>query len=259
MPSLQQRRIVLGERPLTGAERAVRYGLVSAWNLNEASGNRADSFGTNTLTDINTVTSGAALVGALAAQFTSANSERLTSADNASLSPGDTPYWMGAWVNHDTLPGSGLLMGILDKLISGGGARSYRLYTNNTGGTIRFGFRVRGSNDSTDTTVLATTFGTPSTGIWYFVFGWHDPDRDLIGITVNAGAINTAAHAAGTLDTATAFNIGAVEGTGSQYMNGRIDAAAFGNNVPGGFGIAPASEITAYLFNGGAGREWPWA
>lgn len=48
---------------LTAAEKTA-WGLVSFWNLNESSGNRADSHGTNTLTSNNGVTSGAGIASA---------------------------------------------------------------------------------------------------------------------------------------------------------------------------------------------------
>jgi len=82
---------------LTTAE---KVGLVSYWNLDEASGNRADSHGSNTLTDNNTVTSAtngypANLPGRVAS-FVAANSEYL------SLSSGiaelDDQFTLAGWV-----------------------------------------------------------------------------------------------------------------------------------------------------------------
>ena len=62
--------------------------LIAYWKLDEASGTRNDSKGANHLTDNNTVTQAVGKVGN-AAQFTLANSEYLSIADNADLSAGD--------------------------------------------------------------------------------------------------------------------------------------------------------------------------
>lgn len=59
--------------------------LVSYWELEEASGTRTDSKGSNDLTDNNTVTQGTGKQGN-AADFERSNSEHLSRADNASLS-----------------------------------------------------------------------------------------------------------------------------------------------------------------------------
>ena len=83
---------------------------LQAWyTLDEASGTRADSSGNgNSLTDVNTVTQAAGKL-TNAAQFTRANSERLTIADNTSLSMGDIDFTLCAWVYFDTLPVAGLI------------------------------------------------------------------------------------------------------------------------------------------------------
>src|SRR4030042_3320047 len=63
---------------LTAAEKA---GLVSYWNMDEVSGNRADSYDSNDLSDVNTVGSATAVAGAMhnaAASFVAAGSEYLS-------------------------------------------------------------------------------------------------------------------------------------------------------------------------------------
>lgn len=66
---------------------ALKTNLVSYWNLNEASGNRADSHGSNTLTDTNTVGSASDALMGTVARFVSANSEslRITDASQSGL------------------------------------------------------------------------------------------------------------------------------------------------------------------------------
>ena len=81
--------------------------LVEAWNLQEASGNRAGAFASLTLTDNNTVTqtTGPSSVIPQAALFTAANSEYLSRADEAALSlTGD--WTITGWAKLASKPGN---------------------------------------------------------------------------------------------------------------------------------------------------------
>ena len=62
--------------------------LVAFWKLDEASGQRNDSIGTNHLADNNTVLSAAGKVYPLAATFAADANEYLSIASNAALSAG---------------------------------------------------------------------------------------------------------------------------------------------------------------------------
>lgn len=73
----------------------------------------------------------------------------------------------------------------------------------------RFQFTVCGASGFASLTVVtANNFGSPSTGVWYCIHYWHDEVGNVIGIAVNAGTPNTAAHTAGILDGAGDFYIG---------------------------------------------------
>src|SRR3990167_7395409 len=76
-------------------------GLISWWSLDEASGQRNDSHGSNHLTDNNTVLSAAGKVGN-AADFEKSNSEFLSIADNPNLSTGDIDFTIAIWVKPET-------------------------------------------------------------------------------------------------------------------------------------------------------------
>lgn len=75
-------------------------GLVAYWKLDEASGVAVDAWGVNHLTDNNTVTSGAGQVGT-ARQFTAANLEYLSVADNPNLDA-TTQFSLMGWAYADT-------------------------------------------------------------------------------------------------------------------------------------------------------------
>ena len=70
----------LGHRPYSlpwSSGSSLLTGLVSWWNLDETSGTRADSVGSNHLTDVNTVGYAAGKIGN-AASFVAANNETLS-------------------------------------------------------------------------------------------------------------------------------------------------------------------------------------
>lgn len=230
-------------KPLFSSSSTLNSGLIAYWKLDEASGNATDSETTGTaqdLTDNATVTSAAGKIGT-ARQFTSASSEWLSRTDGADLSTGNIDYTVAAWVYLDT---KGAVRDIIGKWNSVG-QREYILLYNNTGD--RFEFFVSGNGTSGQVTVVgASTFGSPSTATWYLVIAWHDSVNDQIGISVDAGAADTAAHTTGSFDSTTTFGIG-YRAEGTSYMNGRIDEAGFWKKV------LTSGERTE-LYNGGSGK-----
>lgn len=181
-----------------------------------------------------------------AASFAAASSQSLSIASNASLQGGDVSLWGCAWVNLTTKPANQMFA--FGKWTAAGNLREYVLVWDNA--TDRFQFVV--SNDGTNVVVLsADTFGAPSTGTWYFIFWYHDPVANTIGISVN-GAFDTASHTTGVFAGASAFVIGA-RGDGDRFWNGPLDAVAFGKNVVGGFAATSAATIEAAMRNSGNG------
>lgn len=177
-----------------------------------------------------------------AAQFTAANSEYLSIADNARLSMGDINCEFISWVYADTLPAAGNQMGLLGKWAAGD--LEYVILIDNTGGTIRFQFLVRDTANTATTTVTATTFGTPSTATWYMIDVYHDATNNLIGISVNNGVADTAATSGGVRDGGAAFELG--RHTAGNYFNGRLDSVAVWKKL-----LSTADK--AWIYNGGVG------
>lgn len=103
--------------------------IISRWKLNEASGNREDSVGSNTLTDNNTVLSAAGQFGETAADFERSNSESLSITD-ASQSGLDVGNWSFAvWAKLEQLPSTaGGNMNIASKANATGNQRSWQSY-----------------------------------------------------------------------------------------------------------------------------------
>ncbi len=201
--------------------------LVAFWKLDEASGNRADSIGTNTLVDTNTVTSNTGLVYATAAEFTAANSERLTIADNTVLSTGDVDFAFGCWVYWT---GSGTQV-FLSKY------SDYQLYTTGAPTLLwQIPSAAAGSRSVTGFT----------TNAWHWAFCWHDAANNVLGVSLNNGTPNTGATTGAPADTNAAFNLGSQQA--GVYFNGRIGPAMMWKNY-----IPTAAEQT-FLYNAGAGR-----
>src|SRR3990167_8093050 len=75
--------------------------LISYWKFDEASGNAADSQGSETLTNNATITYSA---GALnnAADLVAASSQYFSRASNANLQTGDIDYTISCWVKLTT-------------------------------------------------------------------------------------------------------------------------------------------------------------
>lgn len=207
---------------------ALKTSLVAHWKLEEASGNRADSSGNGTtLTDNNTVTSNPGKVGT-AAQFTAASSEWLSAADNASVSMGDIDFTVAAWLYYDSLPAGNIPAVVKWSAGTDGLGDEYFLSTN---GSNQFVFFLRNAANTANGTVTGTTFGALSTGTWYYVMAGHDAANDLLFISVNNGARDTAAHTTGGRDGGANFTIGSWSGGSSDFFNGRIDEVSLWKKV----------------------------
>lgn len=221
--------------------------LTSYWKLDEASGARADSVGTNNLTSNNTV---GQAVGKLtnAAQFNSASSRYLSITDNASISVGDIDFTVGAWVYLDSKSADQAIAG---QYYTTTNQRSWNINYQAAADRFRFavsadGTSVAGQFDN----VIADNFGSPSTGTWYYIVAWHDSVANTINISVNNGPANSLSHTTGVLDSTGPFTIGAL-GNPLQYFDGRIDGVGLWKRVL-------TSQERTNLYNSGNGLEYPF-
>ena len=215
--------------------------LIAWWTLNEESGTRADSHGSNTLADNNTVLYAAGKIGN-AADFERSTSEYLSIADNAALSFADEDFTIGAWVKPESYNAQNA--GIMGKYSIIGGDLEYELYY--SAGAAKFKFIV--SNDGTASAEAISTTGSVATGSWHFVVGWHDSVNNEIGIQVSGGTDFTTAHTTGVNDGALNFNIGQRAG-GLNYWDGLVDEAFV-------YGRVLTSDERTWLYNSGSGRTY---
>lgn len=222
---------------------ALTDNLVAYWKLDEASGTRADSAGNGyTLADNNTVASASGKISN-AADFTAANSESLTVADNANLSMGNNDFTIACWaqwkaeVSYYT---------ILSKHSTSDNSTSeYLLMRRQDTDDLMFSIYSGSSTIRVDTTLdlSATT--------WYFIVAWHDAASDTINITVNDGTVfSTATGGSAPNDTTTQFSIGSTNNSGN-YHDGLVDEVGIWRRV------LTSGERTT-LYNSGTGLSYPF-
>lgn len=176
-----------------------------------------------------------------ACQFTAANKEYLTVADNAGLSQSGATgvIEVGGWFYLDSV-------GVLRPLIVKGDvsnlttAFEYGLYYDHTGTNFKF---TVGSG-SASTTVVDTD-AAPSVSTWYFLRAGRKADGTLY-ISRNNGAEVTEASAVAIQDSDNAFMIGGCTGL-AYFHNGRADSCYMTKT-------ASSAAIATALYNAGAGR-----
>jgi hypothetical protein len=236
-------------RLLPSIDYVSRWGIIEHWQMDQASGNERGIFG-RTLTDTNTVTSAAGNIHPLARQFALATTESLGGGNVPALQTGDIDFWAAAWVYPDTLADGANQM-IVGKASGTTANHEFGLEANGTGDTVRF---------QTGGTALrtATSVATLTIGAWNLAIGYHSAASNLVGISVNGGAFVTASTS-GTAPpvSASAFRVGARGSGADRHWDGRIGPVTFGKSPALGI-AAIAAEIRDRMWNGGAGRAYPW-
>jgi hypothetical protein len=221
---------------------ALTTSLISYWELEEASGTRNDSHSTNHLTDNNTVLSAAGKVGN-AADFERDNGEFLDRADNAALSTGNIDFTVCAWIKLESLSG-GLKQTIVAKGDGSNAEYVLRTTTDDKGEFFVYGSAAFGNSG----VITASTFGTLSTGTWYFFVAWHDSVADTLNIQINNGTPESTSHTLGVFDSTAHFQIGSYSDF-NEAFDGLIDQVGFWKRV------LTAPERTS-LYNSGNGLSY---
>lgn len=214
--------------------------LMAYYSLEESSGTRADAHGSNHLTDNNTVTQTDGITGKCA-QFTRANTEYLSCVDNAALKFGPgVACDIDCWVKLTSKASPE--MTLVSK--NGALAAQYEYSLIYRQGTDRFGLYLH--NGTSLLSLDANSFGSPSTGVWYYVrFGWN-PSTSMGFIQVNNGPIDTGALSGGIQALTNNFTIGAQSLSGQSH-DGLIDEVGIWKR------IRTDAEIAA-RYNSGVGN-----
>lgn len=217
---------------------SLRRGCVAYWRLEEDGGTRMDATGRgNNLTPRNTNASAGGRFGRAVqntATGVSSTSPWIGCSSTPDLVMGDISFTIAGWVRHDTATAQQYYL----SKWSGSGTQEYSIL-DDTGTKIAFYIANFGKS------VTANTFGVITTATWYFVCCQHDSVADLIKISINNGAFDTAATAgsfpaAGTQP----FQIGSPHNANNvSVLNGRADEWGIWKR------LLSADEITA-LYNG---------
>lgn len=215
---------------------AITDDLVEWWSCDEYRGNLVGSVGNYDCVDQNTVgaTTGKLYNGRL---FARASNEHFTLADNADVSLGNVPKTWAFWVKFNTLPGN---MDIFAKWST----NEYLIRYETTVQSIQFFFKDSlNANKSIAGNVVLTT------GTWYFVVVWIDPDADTINVQIdNQVSYATASHTLGSLNTTANLFIGSRDGA-TNSLDGVLDEVAIWTRV-----LTP--EERTWLYNSGVGRSY---
>jgi hypothetical protein len=203
--------------------------LISYWKLDEASGARADSQGSNNLA-ANGAPAGVAGKINNGAQFVAASSQYLSIASNASLLV-TSDFTFSLWVNLTAATVS--FPFIKDQ--AGVGTDYWLLYS---ASKFTFGLVAVAGGPG-----VADTAATITTGTWYHLVCWYDSATGQVYVRVNDAATTQSTAAPALIQTPGApFTIG---GPGA-YADAIVDEVGFWKRKLTG------AEITA-LYNGGAG------
>lgn len=210
--------------------------LVSFWKLDEASGTRYDSFGSNDLTDNNTVGQGTSITDgpySTVADFVHANSEYLSKSHNSGLSPTGSMTLTG-WFKIDSYSGEALtwLMGKHDlgNYPTSAPDIETSIYVTSQGVVaIQKWYGAVGNSF----VGLTTSQNKITLGTWFFLAVYCDVDNDEIGLVVNTDTPLTASFTQ-TPQTGTGpFLIGERYYNGSPenlyYFDGMVSAVGYWN------------------------------
>lgn len=211
--------------------------------MDEHSGTRVDSHGSNDLTDVGSTGFATGKINDAAA-FTFPFGERLEIADNTDISTGDIDFTLAAWIYPTQASDP---MNIIAKWKFDDGNQEYAFYQGSF--TSRFNFKVSSAGNN-ETNVTASSVAL-SNDTWYFAVMWHDSVNNEIAIQVNDGTVHTTSHSGGVFDSASKL----VFGTGTlaeASFTGRIDSVSFWKR------LLTSGERTS-LYNGGAGLDYPFS
>jgi len=208
-------------------------GLVSYWKLDEASGNAADSHGSNNGTNVGTATFTAGKIN----NALTLNGSTQCQTVGTSLLSAYTAVSVACGIKLDVTGAFQHMIGKTDDA------------------TYNQLFRVTNANKLQATVATATeTYITGATslttGVWYFaVYTW---DGTNINLYLNASTDTSAVAKSGTMKTSSDLvSIGRSSVVSASYFDGQIDEVGIWNKA------LTAAEVTE-LYNGGAVLPYPF-
>lgn len=210
-------------------------GLVSYWELEEASGERIDIHASNNLTDGNTVDQAVGKVGNCA-HFEDDNGEYLSST-SSDFDTAASSFTACGWYNFDVLDEDQYFIGRYASSVAN-----------------RWWVRYKSGNDSVEFLWCNAVYArlpvaSITAGTWYFITAWYDADSLEIGIQKNSDAPITSAVAVAPASNSAPFMVGNLNLASNSGIDGKIDQVGFWTRV------LTSAEIDA-VYNGGAGGTY---
>jgi hypothetical protein len=233
--------------------------LVSYWKLDESSGNAADSVGSNTLTNINTVTYAAAKINNGASINSSSNYLGITDASQTGLAI--TPNLsLSVWVKFNTTPGSGGTRHLVGKYTDNSAVTNpgYAIWLANNGGLggLILYLTAGGTDTSGHGQSTSYVLWTPTTGIWYHIIATYAAGTQVFTAYINGAAqtLTVISSAAAEIGTNTSkFTLGANDNSGTvrDWLDGALDEVGIWSRVL-------TSGEASSLYNAGTGLQYPF-
>lgn len=229
-------------------------GLISYWKLDEESGTRVDSVGSEDLSDNNTVTFETGKIGSRnAATFVNANDEYLEADGDIGLND-DDEFTIAGWVKLASNSANRHLVTKWEQVAEG---RSFLLLYDQA--IDRYAWLLSDNTDTpgtTSTRINADNFGSPSTDTWHFIVCWKTNTgnpTDSIWIQVNDGTVDTTGTDSDGYFAApnTAFRLGAIVANLTPSHDGALDGWGLWNR-------ALTSSERSELYNSGNGLDYPF-
>jgi len=234
-----------------GSGDSLLSGLVSWFEMEEATGqHKIDSYVNNTTNVSQFIANLTQITGKVGFGTDFPNGSSVHCQPPTGVPTGLNDWSVALWVNLNALTTD-----TMDHIIS--------MTTSGVAGNANDGWHIgyrAGAEDAFDVTVRvgsvrnnanASTFGTPSTGVWYFLYAYFDATAGQCGISINNGTIDTGT-VTGTPNTQTAsLNIGRWGYTGGFpfYLDGKLDEIGIWNRN------LTTDELT-WLYNAGSGRSF---
>lgn len=215
--------------------------LISYWKLDEESGTRYDSHGSNHLTDNNGVSQVTGKQGT-AAKFIAASNQYLTCSSNPSLQVGDSPFTVACWIYIDSKSSHRIIVAKPGNIVANEEDEFWLYYSN----TDSLSFYIADG----DTSYPQINFGSLSTGNYYFIVAWYDPSNNKICLEVN-GVVQEHSTVGGNQSTNGDFHVGGWVANAAYAWDGRIDEVGFWKRVL-------TEDERAQLYNSGEGTTYPF-
>ena len=208
-------------------------GLQAHWTLDEESGTRADSVGSNDLTDESTVGFDTG-IQSNAVALVSASSDYLSAADNAALRVDDT-WSVSYWFYANSLPTGGGGMYIMN---ARSGENGWGVGIQENGGSVYHSVWA-GSGSFSNTRSTATV----SASTWYHCVVYFNGSNTKLYVN---GTVSETINVPAITNPTNGFHLGKKYTSSGDYFNGLVDEVTFWNTE-----ITSANEATIY--NSGSG------